>query len=226
MTVLPWRRRQIPAGQNDARHCSRGCWTRAKDDPRLAATTPRASPTQSRSSIRDIVEQKLAQMLARNPMRMDYQRKYEEIVAGYNQEKDRATIEETSQQLVELVKSLDEEQRPAPREGLREDELALFDLLQKEDLDKRSRERVKQASRELIASIKTRLAELNHFWEKDQTKANIEVFILDNVYVSLPTPPFTSDEKKVVAQNVYAHVWRQAMNRDFASLYEGGPWKG
>ena len=43
--------------------------------------------------IRDIVEQKLAQMLARNPMRMDYQRKYEEIVAGYNREKDRTTIE-------------------------------------------------------------------------------------------------------------------------------------
>jgi type I restriction enzyme R subunit len=33
------------------------------------------------------------------------------------------------------------------REGLREDELALFDLLQKEGLDKTSRERVKQAIR-------------------------------------------------------------------------------
>jgi type I restriction enzyme R subunit len=39
--------------------------------------------------IRDIVEQRLAAMLARNPTRMDYQRRYEEIVAGYNQEKDR-----------------------------------------------------------------------------------------------------------------------------------------
>jgi len=34
--------------------------------------------------IRDLVEQKLAAMLARNPMRMDYQVKYEEIVAAYN----------------------------------------------------------------------------------------------------------------------------------------------
>ena len=34
-------------------------------------------------------------MLARNPMRMDYQIKYEEIVAAYNREKDRATVEET-----------------------------------------------------------------------------------------------------------------------------------
>ena len=59
--------------------------------------------------IRDIVEKKLAEMLARNPQRMDYQRKYEEIVADYNREKDRTTIEETFRRLVELVNSLDEE---------------------------------------------------------------------------------------------------------------------
>jgi type I restriction enzyme, R subunit len=165
--------------------------------------------------IRDIVEQKLAEMLARNPTRMDYQRKYEEIVADYNREKDRTTIEETFRRLVELVNSLDEEQKRATREGLREDELALFDLLQKDGLDKTSRERVKQASRELLASINARLAELDRFWEKEQTKADVEVFILDNVYRRLPTPPFTPEEKKRVAANVYAHVWQQAMNGEF-----------
>jgi type I restriction enzyme, R subunit len=166
--------------------------------------------------IRDIVEQKLAEMLARNPMRMDYQRKYEEIVADYNHEKDRTTIEETFRRLVELVNSLDEEQKRATREGLAEDELALFDLLQKDDLDKATRERVKQASRDLLASVKARLAELDRFWEKEQTKADVEVFILDEVFANLPTPPFTSEEKKLVAGNVYAHVWRQALNGRFA----------
>ena len=166
--------------------------------------------------IRDIVEQKLAEMLARNPTRMDYQRKYEDIVADYNREKDRATIEETFRQLVELVNSLDEEQKRATKEGLREDELALFDLLQKDGLDKTARERVKQASRELLASIRARLAQLDRFWEKEQTKADIEVFILDEVFANLPTPPFTPDEKKFVAGNVYAHVWQQAMSGHFA----------
>jgi type I restriction enzyme R subunit len=166
--------------------------------------------------IRDIVEKKLAEMLARNPTRMDYQRKYEEIVAEYNREKDRTTIEETFRRLVELVNSLDEEQKRATREGLRDDELALFDLLQKDGLDKASRERVKQASRELLASIKIRLAELDRFWEKEQTKADVEVFILDEVFAKLPTPPFTTEEKKAVAGNVYAHVWQQAMNGELA----------
>ncbi len=166
--------------------------------------------------IRDIVEQKLAEMLARNPSRMDYQQKYEEIIADYNREKDRATIEETFRRLVELVSSLDEEQKRATREGLGEDELALFDLLLKDGLDKTSRERVKQASRELLASIKARLAELDRFWEKEQTKADVEVFILDKVFASLPTPPFTADEKKAVAADVYAHVWQQAVSGEFA----------
>ena len=166
--------------------------------------------------IRDIVEDKLAQMLARNPARMDYQVKYEQIVADYNKEKDRTTVEETFRRLMELMDSLDDEQKRATREGLAEDELALFDLLQKDGLDQASRERVKEASRTLLAALRATLAELDRFWEKEQTKADVEVFILDAVYADLPTPPFTAEEKKVVAANVYAHVWQQAVNGNFA----------
>ncbi|MGY3387790.1 type I restriction enzyme R subunit [Bradyrhizobium sp. USDA 3311] len=165
--------------------------------------------------IRDIVEQKLAEMLARNPMRMDYQVKYESIIADYNSEKDRTTIEETFRRLIELVQSLDEEQTRAARENLSDEELAMFDLLKRNDLSKGDRERVKQASREMLATIKGRLAELDRFWEKEQTKADVEVFILDEVFARLPTPPFTPEEKKLVAENVYAHVWQQAISRGF-----------
>ena len=104
----------------------------------------------------------------------------------------------------------------ASREGLHEDELALFDLLQKDGLDRAARERVKQASRDLLAAIKARLSELDRFWEKEQTKAEVEVFILDDVFAKLPTPPFTAEEKRLVASNIYAHVWQQAMNGRYA----------
>lgn len=166
--------------------------------------------------IREIVEKKLAAMLARNPMRMDYQIKYEEIVAAYNAEKDRTSVEETFRRLLDLVESLDQEQTRAAREGLVEDELAIFDLLQKDGLDKTARERVKRASRELLASLQDRLSKLNRFWEKEQTKADVQVFIMDEVYMNLPTPPFTEEEKKLIASNVYTHVWQQAMNGSFA----------
>jgi type I restriction enzyme R subunit len=166
--------------------------------------------------IRDIVEQKLAEMLARNPARMDYQHKYEEIVADYNREKDRTTIEETFRQLVSLVSSLDQEQRRAASEGLTEDELAIFDLLQKDNLRKAERERVKLASRELLASLQGLIGGLDRFWQKEQTQAEVEVLILDRVFGALPTPPFTKAEKKEAARKVYEHVWQQAARGAFA----------
>ena len=173
----------------------------------------KATPLQD---IHEIVEQKLAEMLARNPSRMDYQQKYEEIVADYNREKDRATIEETFRRLTELMDELDAEQQRAVEEGLSEGELALFDLLKKEDLGKAERERIKQASRDLLASIKERLADLNRFWEKEQTKAEVRIFILNNVYANLPSPPFTDEQKEAVAGEVYAHIWQQAVSGEFA----------
>jgi type I restriction enzyme, R subunit len=166
--------------------------------------------------IRDIVEKKLAEMLARNPQRMDYQRRYDEIVAGYNREKDRTTIEETFRLLLALVRDLDAEQTRAAREGLSEDELALFDLLKKEGLTKAERERVKQASRGLLVSIKAQLAQLDRFWEKEQTKGEVEASILDRIFIELPTPPFTTDEKRAAAKNVFGHIWQQAMQGAFA----------
>jgi type I restriction enzyme R subunit len=166
--------------------------------------------------IRDIVARKLAEMLARNPQRMDYQRRYDEIVAGYNREKDRTTIEETFRLLLALVSDLDAEQTRAAREGLSEDELALFDLLKKEGLSKAERGRVKQASRDLLASIKAQLTQLDRFWEKEQTKGEVEASILDRIFIELPTPPFTLDEKTAVAKSVFDHTWQQAMRGAFA----------
>ena len=168
--------------------------------------------------IREIIEQKLAEMLALNPSRLDYQQKYEEIVADYNREKDRVTIEETFRRLTELMDELDAEQKRAVEEGLTEGELALFDLLKKDSLAMAERERVKQASRDLLASIKGRLSDLERFWEKEQTKADLQVFILDEVYGSLPTPPFTAEDKKAAADEVYAYVSQHAINGSFARV--------
>ena len=75
---------------------------------------------------------------------------------------------------------------------------------------------MKQASRDMLNLIKVRLAELDRFWEKEQTKGEIEALILDKIFIKLPTPPFTPEEKKLVADNVYAHVWQQAMSGGFA----------
>ena len=162
--------------------------------------------------IRRIVEEKLAQMLARNPLRMNYEKKYQEIIAAYNADKDRATVEATFAQLMDLANSMDAEQRRAAEEGLSEEQLALFDLLQRGDLSKVDRERIKQASRELLAGVLAVIAPLDRWTEKEQTQAEVQTFILDHVYQELPEPPYTPADKHEVAALVYRHIWQQSVS--------------
>jgi len=162
--------------------------------------------------IRQIVEEKLAQMLAQNPLRMNYEKKYQEIIAAYNQDKDRATVEDTFAQLIDLSNGLSEEQRRAVNEGLSEEQLALFDLVQRADLTKVDRERIKQASKELLAGVMAVIAPLDRWTEKEQTQAEVETFILDHVYQTLPEPPYTSEEKQQVSQLVYRHILQQSLH--------------
>jgi type I restriction enzyme R subunit len=120
--------------------------------------------------IRDVVEKKLQEMLARNPMRMDYYKRYQEIIADYNREKDRVTVEETFAKLVELANSLDAEQKRAAEEGLSDDELALFDLLFKENISKADREKLKQASKGLLASLRELLRPMPEWTKNTSTQ--------------------------------------------------------
>ena len=167
--------------------------------------------------VRQIVEEKLAQMLAQNPLRMNYEKKYQEIIAAYNQDKDRATIEDTFTKLLDVMAALDVEQQRAVQEGLSEDQLALFDLVQRGDLNKTERERIKQASRDLLAGVLAVIAPLDRWTEKEQTQAEVETFILDQVYLSLPEPPYTPDDKAEVAQLVYRHIWQQSLRGQASS---------
>ena len=164
--------------------------------------------------IRDVVEQKLQQMLARNPMQMDYYKRYQEIIADYNREKDRVTVEETFARLVELAHSLDAEQRRAAEEGLSEDEYALFQMLFKDNISKADRDRLKQASQSLLASLRALLTPMYDWTKNTSTQAEVKVFILDNLWQSLPRPPFTDQETEALASRVYDYVWHRSASGD------------
>lgn len=160
--------------------------------------------------IRDLIEKKLARMLAVNPLRMDYYRKYQEIVADYNREKDRVTVEATFAKLIELAGSLDAEQRRAAEEGLSEDEYALFQMLFRESISASDREKLKQASRSLLASLR-QLLEPMHDWTKNAaTQAEVRIAILDHLFQTLPRPPFTEAEAEALAGYVYDYVWERS----------------
>jgi type I restriction enzyme, R subunit len=160
--------------------------------------------------IRDVVERKMEKMLAVNPLMMDYYRRYQEIVADYNREKDRAMVEQTFAALIALADSLDNEQRRTVEEGLDDRERALFDMLSRDDLTKADRERVKQASKAILLRLRDLLAPMGHWTRNAQTQADVEASILDWLFEWLPRPPFTEAETQTIAQRVYDYAWQQS----------------
>ncbi len=157
--------------------------------------------------IREVIEAKLAQMLKQNPLRMDYYLRYQKIIAEYNREKDSATVEATFAALMALVASLDEEQKRATEEGLNETELALFDLILADGMTHADRERIKQASRHLLESINRVLATMPRWTETSATQAEIRTTILDDLWTTLPQPPFDDERIEQVSDRVYSYVW-------------------
>jgi type I restriction enzyme R subunit len=170
-------------------------------------------------NIRDVVEKKLQQMLAHNPMRMDYYKKYQEIIADYNREKDRVAIEETFTRLLDLADSLDAEQRRVAEEGLNDTEYALFQMLFKDNINKADRERLKQASRSLLKSLGELLKPMPTWTENASTQAEVQMFILDTLWAKLPRPPFNEEETESLAGRIYNYVWQQSTGGEGFELF-------
>ena len=76
---------------------------------------------------------------------------------------------------------------------------------------------MKLASRDLLGALRNLIAERERWTEKEQTQAEVEVLILDSLFEALPTPPFSAEEKELVAQRVYQHVWQQSASGQFTA---------
>ncbi|QFU75931.1 DUF3387 domain-containing protein [Halioglobus maricola] len=173
-------------------------------------------------SLKEIIEKKLLIMLMQNPTRMDFQRRYEEIVDEYNNEKDRVTIEQTFEALLILAVGLSEEEKRAVKEGLNEKSLALFDLLLKPELEKREIERIKKVAEGLYRTLKEELARLHNFTERqgarDQIKVKIKDFLWDDK-TGLPGS-FAPEEVDEKTEAVFQHLVLSARNETTRSAFE------
>ena len=162
-------------------------------------------------ALKDAVEKKLRRLLAENPLRTDFQRHYEEIVAEYNREKDRVTIERTFEALLKLVQELDDEESRAVREGLDEESLAVFDLLKKPDLSGSEILRIKQVAVELLRTLKAEKLRVDQWREKESTRDAVHIAIHDFLWsdeTGLPSGSYADDDVAVISDNVYRHVFR------------------
>ena len=135
----------------------------------------------------DLVEERIKQMLLRNPGRMDYYDRYQTIIKEYNEEKNRAEIERIFDELTKLAQDLTQEEKRYVREGFSSDEeLSMFDLLFKADLTKQEIAKIKEVAVELLAKVKAKIAELDHWSDKPETKAIVDNLIRDTLWAELP----------------------------------------
>ena len=137
--------------------------------------------------IQDLLQERIAQMLAINPSRINFYEKYQEIIHQYNEEQNRVSIEKTFEALMHLTEELSEEEKRYIREGFDNDEqLSMYDVLMKDDLSKEDMKKLKKVAKDLLSKIKEILKTMDHPFDKQETKAAIVVTIRDMLWQELP----------------------------------------
>jgi len=162
-------------------------------------------------NLRNAIEQRLQRLLMHNPLRSDFQNHYEEIVAEYNREKDRVTIEKTFEALIRFVNEMSIEEGRAVRVGLDEESLAVYDLLKKPDLSQSEIKRIKEVAAELLKTLKEEKLRVDHWKDKEATRDAVRLAIRDFLWsetTGLPVDQYTEDDVQVRAEEIYRHVYR------------------
>ena len=157
--------------------------------------------------LEELIQTRLENMLFSNPNRINYYDRYQEIIAAYNAEQDRATIEKTFMDLVDLTNSMDAEQQRYVREGFSSDEeLSLYDMLFQDNLSKQDIKKLKEVAVDLLAKIKSKISELDHWTDKQETKAAVDNLIRDVLWESLPE---SYDEIRIseYRRRIYEYVY-------------------
>lgn len=159
--------------------------------------------------IQELLQERIARMLAANPSRIDFYERYQAIIHAYNEEQNRASIEKTFEELMNLSNSLSEEQKRYVREGFKsDDELAMYDILVKDNLTKQEIKKLKGVAVDLLDRIKAQLEGMDHPFDKPSTKATVIVAIRDVLWQELPES-YSEDSINFYRDKVYDYVSRR-----------------
>ncbi len=157
--------------------------------------------------LEELIQMKLDKMLFANPERINYYERYQQIIDDYNSEQDRATIEKTFMDLMDLANSMNQEEQRYVREGFASDEeLSLYDMLFREDLSKNDIKKLKEVAATLLQKIKAKISELDHWTDKQETKAAVDNLIRDTLWAQLPEC-YDEVSISVYRQQIYEYVY-------------------
>lgn len=155
----------------------------------------------------ELIQTRLDSMLKENPSRVDYYERYQTIIDEYNNEQDRANIEKTFMDLMNLANSMNQEEKRYVREGFTSDEeLSLYDMLFNENLSKEDINKIKKVAIDLLEKIKAKISELDHWTEKQETRDDIETYIGAILWEELPES-YSDNAIFAYRQKIYEYVF-------------------
>jgi len=149
-------------------------------------------------------------MLELNPLTVDYYKRYQEIIEAYNLGKDEAVIKETFRQLIELVNSYSEEEVDTKREGLTDEQKAIFDILRHgKKLEEKEKNEIKKISVELLEELKQEKLKVEQWADKSVTAAAVFNTVSKTLFKTLPYPTYQTDDIDLKTNLVYEHLKHQ-----------------
>ncbi|RKU22194.1 DEAD/DEAH box helicase [Candidatus Poribacteria bacterium] len=155
--------------------------------------------------LRGAITGKLSAMIRLNRSRMDYQAKFEQMIAEYNA--GTIGVADYFQRLFDFVNDLTEEDQRASTEDLSEEELAVFDLLTQREphLTAPERNEVKDAVKEMLETLKRENLGLD--WRKHtQTRAQVRLAVENILDKGLPQP-YTLELFNQKSEAIYQHIY-------------------
>lgn len=164
------------------------------------------------------IRAQLEKLIRLNRTRADFAEKFEKLIESYNAGS--RSIEELFEELLELSRSLSDEQQRHVRENLTEEELVVFDILTRPtpELSGDERTEVKKVARELLTRLRQLLV-LN--WrQKSSARSQIKLAIEDVLDTGLPR----AYEKQLYQQKraaLFEHLFESYPERD-AGVYAAG----
>lgn len=165
------------------------------------------------SDLRSVIEERLELAFADNPLRIDFYKRYEEIISAYNKEQDKALIEKTFNDLMKLSEDLDEKQREWVREGFQnQQQITVFEMLFKDTLTPSEIRKVKNVCIEMVEAIEKRLSEMVHWTEKEETCSQVWTIVRDEAY-KLPESSYPDDVLSGCIKQIYDYFY----SRDLAA---------
>jgi type I restriction enzyme R subunit len=161
-------------------------------------------------SLKEKIEKQLKRMVERNPLTVDYYKRYQEIIEQYNKGKDELVIKDTFRKLIELVNSFSEEEAGARREGLTDEQKAIFDILRYgKTLSENEKKEIKKISIELLEELKSDKLKVEQWSDKSVTAAAVFNYVNKTLFQVLPYPTYETDEVDLKTNLIYEHLKHQ-----------------